>query len=82
MKRKYKARTPKQKWSFRRNFQYKGILARTKGSFNQILQENNSSNNPLLTIEESLKLCKIQDLLNSIIKNYDKNTDILKSHAE
>jgi len=77
---KRKIQTPEQKWGFKRHFYYKGVLTGTKTRIYKMLLDNNSKKffRPTLSGEEIEKLCNIIDVINDILKKYDKNTDLLK----
>ena len=81
MKKRKKIQTPEQRWAFKRNFYYKGILTATKTRIYQMLLDNNSKKflRPTLSGEEIKKLCTIIDVINDVLKKYDKNTALLKN---
>jgi len=81
MKKRKKIQTPEQKWTFKRHFYYKGVLTGTKTRIYKMLLDNNSKKffRPTLSGEEIKKLCNIIDVINDMLKKYDKTTDFLKN---
>ena len=81
MKKHKKIQTPEQKWTFKRHFYYKGVLTGTKTRIYKMLLDNNSKKffRPTLSGEEIKKLCNIIDVINDMLKKYDKTTDFLKN---
>jgi len=79
MKKRKKIQTPEQKWTFKRHFYYKGVLTGTKTRIYKMLLDNNSKKffRPTLSGEEIKKLCNIIDVINDMLKKYDKTTDFL-----
>ena len=79
MKKHKKIQTPEQKWTFKRHFYYKGVLTGTKTRIYQMLLDNNNKKflRPTLSGEEIKKLCSVLDVINDMLKKYDKTTALL-----
>jgi len=79
MKKRKKRQTPEQKWGFKRHFYYKGVLTGTKTRIYQMLLDNNNKKflRPTLSGEEIKKLCSVLDVINDMLKKYDKTTALL-----